>query len=302
MSKRILITGAAGFIGRYAALEFALHGWHVIGMGPGKWDDWSLYGLSEWHCCEVTIDALVGCVGELDVILHCAGGSSVASSIEEPHKNFINTVDSVAQVLEFIRLYAPQTKLIYPSSAAVYGQVKELPISEDTLSNPVSPYGIQKKMAELLCELYAKEFKVSIKVLRLFSVYGEGLRKQLLWDACEKFNNRNNMFFGTGKEVRDWLHVNDVAKLFVTLANDRDHSYLVMNVGSGQGVSVEDVLCFMSNLLVLDLKPKFSSVPRAGDPDAYVADVTKANSFNWKASIDWYEGVERYVDWYKQCH
>lgn len=211
--KTVLITGAAGFIGRYAAYEFSRNGWYVSGIGWGEWPDCNSYGLSAWNNSDVNITSLLEFADKPDVIVHCAGGASVGFSVEHPAADFDMTVRTTSHVLEFIRLHSPATRLVYPSSAAVYGQVKNLPITEDTPLNPMSPYGLHKQMAESLCQLYSLQFGVLSAVVRLFSIYGNGLHKQLLWDACQKFSSGKNIFFGTGKEVRDWLHVEDAARL-----------------------------------------------------------------------------------------
>ena len=158
-----------------------------------------------------------------------------------------------------------------------------------------------KKMAESLCELYAEKFEVSVVIVRLFSIYGNGLRKQLLWDACQKFKESDNIFFGTGDEIRDWLHVEDLAKLFLAISLKSLSSFMVLNAGSGKGVSIKNVLFHINDLLELDLKPQFSSIPKIGDPKGYIADTTKANSLNWSPTINWQEGVAGYVKWYTQC-
>lgn len=301
MTKHVLITGAAGFIGRHVAREFASNGWHVTGIGRGDWSNWRDYGLTAWHSADVSIAALLEYADKPDVIIHCAGGASVGFSVDQPAVDFDLTVRTSSNVLEFIRVHSPSTRLIYPSSAAVYGQVKTLPITEGTPLNPVSPYGLHKQMAEALCQLYSYQFGVSVAILRLFSVYGPGLRKQLLWDACRKFEQGGCVFFGTGEEVRDWLHVEDVAKLFFTAAQNATTNCPVVNAGSGKGVPVKDILQHVSDQLGLGLKPKFSSKPKAGDPNAYIADISQASAWNWESKINWREGIAEYVDWYKQC-
>ena len=301
MKNRVLVTGAAGFIGRHVAREFANQGWHVMGMGRGDWVDFESYGISEWHGCEVTLDALVKRAGQPDVIVHCAGGASVGFSVAEPYQDFIKTVDTMAQVLEFIRLHSSATKLVYPSSAAVYGQVTQLPIIEEAPLKPVSPYGFHKKMAESLCQLYAHQYGVSVAIVRLFSIYGAGLNKQLLWDACQKFKQGDNRFFGTGEEIRDWLHVNDVAKLLFIAAQKATTACSVVNAGSGQGVPVKDILRLVSEQSEATKIPEFSSQTKAGDPNAYIADIAKAQAWNWEPEINWREGVAEYVEWYKKC-
>src|SRR5690606_30498045 len=181
----------------------------------GAWGqgEFSRFGLTFWHSADATLDALVTYANEPDVIIHCAGSGSVSFSMSHPYEDYMRTVSSTAAVLEYVRLYSPETSVIYPSSAAVYGQVEYLPIKEHDPMCPVSPYGVHKRMAEELCHSYATNFQISVAIVRLFSIYGEGLKKQLLWDACCKAENKGSCFSGTGQELRDWLHVDDAAHL-----------------------------------------------------------------------------------------
>lgn len=301
MNKSVLVTGAAGFIGRHVAREFAAQGWYVVGMGRGDWSDWSAFGISQWHCCDVTLEALQTFAEKPCAIIHCAGGASVGNSVAEPYQDFIKTVDTMAQVLEFIRLHSPQTKLVYPSSASVYGQVSQLPIVENAPLLPISPYGFHKKMAESLCQLYAHQFGVSVAIVRLFSIYGAGLHKQLLWDACNKLSQGRDDFFGTGAEIRDWLHVKDAAQL-IKLAADQASTFCpVVNGGSGSGVTTKEILCFVAEKMDVSLTPIFSSLAKEGDPNAYIADIVQARAWNWSPNINWRNGVAEYVEWFKQC-
>ena len=109
--------------------------------------------------------------------------------------------------------------------------------------NPVSPYGVHKKIAEDLCRSYGQHFKIASCVIRLFSVYGVRLRKQLLWDECLKLSKNEITFFGTGQETRDWLHIHDVVNLLFTAAEHASSHCPTVNGGTGVGVSsagVED--------------------------------------------------------------
>ena len=299
--KNVLITGASGFIGSHVAREFYSQGWNVVGIGRGELDNWRSYGMSAWHCCDVTLDTLTTYAGKQDVIVHCAGGASVEFSVLRPYQDFIKTVDTMAQVLEFIRSHSPQTKLIYPSSAAVYGQAIELPIRESAPLKPISPYGTYKLMGEQLCQLYASRYKLSIAVIRLFSIYGVGLKKQLLWDACNKLSEGCPDFFGTGEETRDWLHVGDAAHLIELAVASASTECPILNGGSGKGVTNKEILLYLAEKLDIRLAPRFSAAIKEGDPSVYIADISKARSLNWRPDIDWRQGVSEYAEWFRQC-
>jgi len=299
--NRVLITGAAGFIGRHVAREFSKKGWQVIGIGRGDWSDWRDYGLSAWYEAEVTLDTLLKYSAVPDVLVHCAGGASVGFSIEQPSVDFDMTVRTTSNVLEFIRVHSPSTKLVYPSSAAVYGQVKSLPITEDTHLSPVSPYGTHKQLAEALCQLYSHQYNLSVAVVRMFSIYGPELRKQLLWDACQKIDQGNYSFFGTGEEIRDWLHVDDVSKLLFSASQNASIRCPVVNAGNGQGIKVREIVHHLCNQFELGISPIFSTIPKPGDPNVYIADTSKARAWEWQPLINWHEGVAQYVNWYKRC-
>jgi len=301
MSDYVLITGAAGFVGRYVAREFANRGCEVVGMGWGKFPEYADWGLSAWHEAEVTLEMLCELAGKPDVVVHCAGGASVGISVDHPRQDFCLTVDTTSHLLEFIRLHSPASRLVYPSSAAVYGQTKEVPIPETAAFNPVSPYGVHKLMAESLCEMYARRYGLSIAMVRLFSVYGEGLRKQLLWDACNKLSRDDVNFFGSGEEVRDWLHVSDAAGLLRLASEYASKECPVVNGGSGCGVKVGDILQCLCDAMQIKIKPTFSAVQKAGDPDVLLADITKVKAWGWQAQVDWKGAVQSYVDWFQSC-
>ena len=299
MKKIVLITGAAGFVGRYTAKKFASEGWYVIGIGRGDWIDWEGWGLNEWIQSDITLNILKS-VENVDFIVHCAGGASVGKSLEQPQRDFESTVITTDIVLEYIRLFSSKTRLIYISSAAVYGQALSLPICEDAELRPTSPYGVHKLMAESLCKSYAHTFQLNISIVRLFSIYGDGLQKQLLWDACEKFSKQSNQFFGSGQEIRDWLHVKDAADLIYLLQKLSSVDCPIFNGAFGRGVSTSQILNFLTTLLNSRCKPEFSSKTKAGDPLAYVADISKVKALGWKPKISWENGVKKYVEWYRR--
>lgn len=295
-----LVTGAHGFIGRHVARLLSRSGWTVTGIGHGAWsdDEQAAWGLTFWHTSDITLDALTTYGGRPSLIVHAAGSGSVPFSMQQPHQDFSRTVANTAALLEFARLHSPSSVVVYPSSGAVYGGVTKLPIEETDPLRPVSPYGVHKLMAEDLCRSYARHFAIRVAIVRFFSVYGEGLRKQLLWDACRKAMNGDRQFHGTGAEVRDWLHVDDAAALLVAAAREASAECPTFNGGSGVGSDVASILKRLFVALGRTDDPGFNGVDRSGDPSRYIADMVRAQSLAWAPRTSLDEGIARYAHWY----
>ena len=297
----VVITGAHGFLGRHAARTFAGRGYSVVGIGHGNWPraEWESWGLSDWHQADVTRESLRQFAGAPHAILHCAGSGSVGFSVAQPFEDFQRTVATTAHVLEYVRLDSPATRVVYPSSASVYGRAEAFPIHEDCQLAPIAPYGAHKRMAEELLAFHARWFHVAVSVVRFFSVYGCGLKKQLLWDACRKLTAGDRVFMGTGDEIRDWLHVDDAAELLLLAIEQASPECPIANGGTGEGVRVRDLL----NSLAQSLCPsrpsvEFSGVASSWDPECYIADPTRAISWGWRPQRQWRKSVAEYVAWW----
>lgn len=301
--KIIFITGAHGFIGRNSAKHFNDAGWYVIGIGLGDWNGKKFQdcGIHEWHHGIITEELLLSINKKPDVILHCAGGSSVGFSVEHSREDYEMTVGSTKNVLEFIRLNCPETRLIYPSSAGVYGQKEDILIKESDILNPISPYGQHKKIVEELCREYSDKYSINISIVRLFSVYGPGLQKQLFWDACNKILSDGNemKFFGTGLEKRDWIYITDVVELFLILAKSKN-KFEVLNGGSGIGISVQDILIRLLKLFGVNKEIIFNNIIKKGDPRFLIADTSSVKNIGWQTKISLDDGIKKYVIYFKK--
>ncbi len=303
MEKTIIVTGAAGFLGRNVSKYFSSMGWKVYGVGLGDWSytSYSDWGLEKWVKTEVSLEVLNSLQIEPDVIVHCAGKGSVGFSVTNPEEDYKANVDSLLPALEFVRTKKLKTRIIYPSSAAVYGEKENKPINESDILSPISPYGFHKKMAEELCYSYSTNFGLNISVIRFFSLYGIGLRKQLLWEACKKVDIEKGdkvQFFGTGKEVRDWLNIEDASRLIYELSKSRN-TFEVVNGASGKAVRNEDIIQMLIDSFGKKMSVEFNGMNRNGDPKNYWADISKALALDWKPNIDLSEGINEYVKYYK---
>jgi UDP-glucose 4-epimerase len=301
--KIIFVTGAAGFIGKNSAKYFAENGWYVVGLGLGKWcrEEFQEWGIKEWYPGLITKKLLAQVNKKPDVVLHCAGGGSVGFSMEHPKEDFAMTVESTENVLEFMRLHCSEARLIYPSSAAVYGQKEDAPIKETDSLEPVSSYGIHKKMTEELCEYYSKNFGIKISIVRFFSAYGPALKKQLLWDACNKIYHFKEeiIFSGTGKETRDFIHINDVVELLLFLSGS-ENKFEIMNGASGRRLTISEVLNTLAREYGGKTRIIFNDISRKGDPKFFWADITKIKSMGWKPEVAFESGVAEYVNNFKK--
>lgn len=304
----VWITGANGFIARHLARRLADNGVVVDGIGyaapQGSNTQRSGYReVLNGGIDAPNLDALAATAGLPDVIYHLAGGSSVAASIAQPQEDFARTVTGTERLLDWMRVSAPECRLIAISSAAVYGANHPGPIPETAFLDPMSPYGQHKRKMEQLCESHATTFGTGITVLRLFSVYGPLLHKQLLWDLCNRLHTgeRSIALSGTGTEMRDWTSVHDVARLLTMLpAEDTDKSFHTLNGGSGAGTSVANIARCVVESWGDGAEISFSGNVRAGDPTSLVSDSKRieAMGFNW--TVELHRGIAEYVRWFKE--
>jgi UDP-glucose 4-epimerase len=242
---------------------------------------------------------LMTVMGPPELLVHAAGGSSVSRSIEDPHADFLRTVGTAAAVLDFVRTHAPRAVVVYPSSAAVYGSVGAGKISEESVLSPVSPYGVHKQLVEQLFALYQRQFGTRCRLIRFFSLYGPGLRKQVIWDLAQKLASRpvELSLAGTGEETRDFLHVEDAACL-ITLVGERvDEAPFVINGGTGQSVTVRQVVEQFIATAKLRTKIRFTGLVRPGDPVHYEADTAKASTLGYRPMKTWPDGLREYLEW-----
>jgi UDP-glucose 4-epimerase len=302
--RKALVLGAAGFIGRHVSRALAAEGFVVYGLGHGAWSasESSAWGLTRWLASDITLKSLGELAGDeaLSAIFQCAGSGAVSRSYAAPFEDFERSVSTTAAALEFMRTRCPRdSRLVLASSAAVYGDQGDVDLTEAATRSPVSPYGFSKVAAENLCDAYARFFDVQSSVVRMFSVYGEGLRKQLLWDAMNKFSRGEAEFFGTGHEQRDWVHVEDAARLLCVAATARQAKFEVYNCGHDKA-STSEVLSEVARLAGSRAVPRFSGETHSGNPRRLTANCSRAaRALSWTPRVRLAQGLSRYVEWFK---
>lgn len=301
---RAWVTGAAGFIGSHLCRQLAGEGIAVAGIGHGSLPGELLapLGLRHWINADIGAESLTQLLqdtGAPDQVYHLAGGSSVGSSFATPFEDYARTTVTTARLLDWLRTNAPQAKLVVISSAAVYGNTHDAPALETHTPSPESPYGYHKLAMELLCREYATLFGIKAVIVRLFSIYGEGLRKQLLWDVGMKLKSGTSpiVLGGTGHELRDWMHVADAARILQLSAGFASTTCPIFNGATGTGTAVLTVVAGLAAALHSKAEFHFSGSSRAGDPHALVADVGRIREAGMSDYIPLEEGLGRYAAW-----
>ena len=278
----------------------------MIGLGHGAWDkaEWRSWGLSTFLDCDIDLPALNGLslTHKPAAIIHCAGSSTVSYSFSSPHGDFNRAVNTTAAALEWLRVNAADTcRLVMVSSAAIYGDQGDVDLVEGSSHTPISPYGFHKAIAENLCDSYSRFFGLRISIVRLFSVYGEGLRKQLLWDAAHKFARGERGFFGTGHELRDWIHVEDASRLLVAAALKPQRTLEVYNGGHVQ-LTTHQILTVLASQFSADIRPEFTGETHSGNPRRLTSDSRHAmDQLGWVPATSIEDGLRAYAAWFKSA-
>jgi len=235
---RILITGGSGFIGENIAkgILAGSPGWKVRLFDIRRPEDRALDFTEGDVFDRAMVDAAVE---GSDIVYHMVGMKDAGQSQTDPYGSFRLNVQSLAAVLESMRAKGVR-RIIFPSSAAVYGNVETIPIPEFITPRPTNVYAWHKVMCEQLLQAYHNNYGIDYLVYRLFNVYGHGSVNVLSSFLSQAKSRRSIQGFG-GMQYRDFVHIDDVMRALVRGATlDRGWNKAV-NVGSGQGITIKEV-------------------------------------------------------------
>jgi dTDP-glucose 4,6-dehydratase/UDP-glucose 4-epimerase len=296
---KLIVIGSKGFIGSYLVNALTVH------KGNEVWecDVVTDYVNPRYFLLDATNSDFKSIFREekFDACINCSGAASVPASIVDPQRDFVLNAANVYKLIDAIRALNPECKLINLSSAAVYGSPDKLPVSEKTELRPISPYGIHKKMAEDICREFRQIYGVRSCSLRLFSAYGDGLKKQLFWDVFQKSRGKDKIeLYGTGNESRDFVHVRDICKLIaIVLRQDQYYDASPINVGSGKEYTIREVVELFLNSMGWEGEINFIGQPRKGDPNNWCADISRSLSMGYKPEVSMKDGLLQYANWVK---
>ncbi len=295
---KFLVTGGAGFIGSYIVKYLVKNGYQVIvvdNLFRGKLKNLSGYeDKIDFHNLDIlNFEELRKVVKDSDGIFHQAALTSVPESFTQTEKYQKVNVYGTENIFKLGKEFG--IKIVYASSSSIYGTPKSIPIKENTVGNPINPYGRTKLDCEILAEKYSK-LDVKIIGLRYFNVYGIGQTNDYA-GVITKFHqgiNANNPpnIFGDGTQVRDFIYVEDVAKAnLLSMQSSTDFAFL--NIGSGIATSINDLANLMIKLSGKSLVPIHSNLPE-GDVKESQADTNLAKQLvNWMYETSLTDGLKK---------
>jgi dTDP-glucose 4,6-dehydratase/UDP-glucose 4-epimerase len=296
---KILILGSHGFIGSHLANYYKSNDFVVWGcdlsIEPHQNNYYQIKKQGvQWN--EIFADQ------QFDYCINAAGSGNINNSVLAPVPDFSSNTFDTIQILEAIRTSNKQCKYIHISSAAVYGNPLSLPITESSDCNPISPYGWHKLMSELLCKEYHQIYELSVAIVRPFSVYGPGLKKQLLWDIYQKTLLRNKMLelSGTGNEARDFIYIDDLLLAIDTILKHAPMKAEIYNIASGEMTTIGDI----AKLLLFKINYTgtliFNGKQRVGNPEKWKADITRIKELGFKSDFTLENGINKLANWLQQ--
>ena len=275
----VLVTGGAGFIGSHLVDRLIKDGHQVTVVDKSKANirrnlgvedaGFDRAGLRTYHCDINDIHSLSN-LGQFDWIVHCAAMADIVPSIENPVEYHNSNVNGTVSVLEFAKKH-PIKKFIYVASSSCYGNTAKVPTQETEKIDCKYPYALSKWIGEEYVMHWARVYGLPAISLRLFNVYGPRSRTTGAYGAVfgvflkQKLDGKPYTVVGSGSQSRDFIYVDDVVDAFI-LALNSDKKGQVYNVGTGQHVSIRNLINLLGSTNGIEYSPE-----RPGEPDITMA-------------------------------
>jgi UDP-glucose 4-epimerase len=305
-----LVTGGAGFIGSHLVDRLARDGWRVRVLddfSSGREANLAAAGeaveLVRGDVCDAA--ALDRCARGAEVIFHEAAVASVPRSVAEPVRTHEVNATGTLLVLEAARR-AGVRRVVFAASSAAYGDSPALPKVETMPPIPLSPYALQKWMAEAYCGLYAGLYGLETVALRYFNVFGPRQDPKSEYAAViPRFvtaclAGEAPVVYGDGEQTRDFTFVEDAVEANVLAADAPGASGAMVNVAGGRRVSLNEILTLVAELTGTAVRPRYEPA-RAGDVRDSVADLARARAvLGFEPAVDLREGLRRTIESFRR--
>ncbi len=301
---KILITGSQGYLARNLSKKLSEHKIICYGIGRGNWKKnyykkWGFHNNVSGNINDRTLSKFKKI--KFNYIIHLAGGASPTTNLIKSiskKKDYQNNFLTTHSILKYILSKNNESKLIFMSTIAVLGNNKSKKLKENHKTKPISNYAKNKFLAEKLCHTYNKKFNIDVLIIRGTSIFGPGLKRQIIHDVCYKLVRKQNIFYGSGEEIRDFLYISDICDLFKNIINIGFEGFNILNVGTGKGTKIKKIIKYLNNKLGKKIVPKFNGIGSNINPKRLVPDIRNTKKFKWKPKINLYKGLNIYLKWF----
>jgi len=319
--NKILITGAAGFIGFHLCKQLSSKSVHIIGIDcinsyystQLKKDRLAqLESIDNFHfikmdiCDKPALDKLFE-EEKFDVVINLAAQAGVRYSIEQPYKYIDSNLIGFINILEAVR-HNPVKHLIYASSSSVYGNTDKIPFStDDDCNEPVSLYAATKKSNELMAHSYTQLYKIPVTGLRFFTVYGPMGRPDMAYFSFTNkiVNGETIQVYNNGDLERDFTYVDDITLAIEKIINlpfdtpeEKEKPYRLFNIGNNKPVKLMHFINTLEKHIGKKATKEFLPMQKGDVYRTYadISDLEKRIAYKPNTTIE--EGLSKFVQWY----
>ena len=304
MGKRIVITGAAGFIGSNLSRHLLDRGHSVAAidnLSSGTAEN--LDSRVELHRLDIRDERVAPVLAGADAVFHLAAKTSLPDCMKHPQEAASVNVQGTVNILEAARL-AGVGKVIYADTSAEYEGIHRFPTPEDIL-RPISIYAASKHGGATFCESYRELYGMNITMLRYFNVYGPAQDwRRVVPPVMSAFiirmlHGERPIIYGTGEKRRDFIYVDDVNDFHLQVLENSAASGRVFNVGTGINYSVNEIYQQIESVLQTGLPPIYKP-DLMGEAEVTLADITESRRLGWEPKYDLPRGLEHTIRYIRQ--
>lgn len=298
----VVVTGGAGFIGSHLVEKLVGKGAHVTVL-----DNFQSGTLKNIASVADSIHIVTGdvrnresltVIADADIVFHLAANASVPLSVENPRYDFETNALGTFNILE-ASLHCDVKKIVYASSAAVYGEPVYTPMDENHPLQPISPYGVSKLAGEKVGETFKKVYGLPFAAVRIFNTYGPRQPRYVMYDFIKKLKKTPQILevLGTGEQIRDYCYVSDMVDVFMAVAEKGDSIY---NAAGGVSTSITELAELMVAVLSPDADICYTGTSWKGDITTLTADITKLKQLGVEPKILLRDGVQKLIQWFEE--
>lgn len=296
--KKVIITGSNGFLGKALINRLAGFKIPILAMDRSPHTETPPHTNLEYQISDLSQKGVLDRhLDDETTVFHLAANANVMQSVENPRCDFENTFKSCFEVLESIRNNGGH--LIFPSTASIFDTDNSLPVNEKSFAKPSSPYGAAKLASEAYSFAYSRSYKVDVRIARLFSVYGEGMTRFLIFDLVQRIlqDPEELMIYGDGTQIRDYLHIDDAIDGFVLIATQGNvgEDY---NLASGIPTQIKDLARMITKIMGrtnLPIKPRGDT--RNSEVSKWYADIGKISKIGFVPKTSLEAGLKKTILW-----